>query len=171
MSRSTEERMAEHATEHLNVTASPERCVEVALDFEQYPSWAPDIKGATVLARDEKGRGTRVAFRAAAMGRSASYVLEYSYGDDATDATDGTDVTGSAAARSIRWTLLEGDIMRVLDGSYVFEPAVDGTTDITYRLTVDLVVPIPGFVKRRAEGKIMGTALRELKHRVESLTV
>lgn len=148
--------MAEHATEHLNVTASPERCVEVALDFEQYPSWAPDIKGATVLARDERDRGTRVAFRAAAMGRSASYVLEYSYGHD---------------DRSISWTLVEGDIMRVLDGSYVFEPVADGTTDITYRLTVDLVVPIPGFVKRRAEGKIMGTALRELKHRVESLTV
>jgi hypothetical protein len=37
-------------------------------------------------------------------------------------------------------------------------------------LEVDLIVPIPGFVKRRAEGKIMGTALRELKKRVESVS-
>ncbi len=148
--------MAEHATEHLNVGADADRCIEVALDFERYPDWAPDIKEATVLERDERGRGSRVAFRAAAMGRSASYVLAYSYSDD---------------NHRIAWSLLEGDIMRSLEGSYVFERATEGSTDITYNLTVELVVPIPGFVKRRAEGKIMTTALRELKHRVESLTV
>jgi hypothetical protein len=57
--------------------------------------------------------------------------------------------------------------MRVLDGSYTFE-AQGGGTLVTYHLEVDLIVPIPGFVKRRAEGKIMGTALRELKKFVES---
>jgi ribosome-associated toxin RatA of RatAB toxin-antitoxin module len=144
----------EHATEHLNVAASPQHCVDVALDFERYPDWAPDIKESTVLARDERGRATKVAFRAAAMGRSATYILAYDYTDD---------------ARRISWSLLEGDIMRALDGTYIFETATDGTTDVTYHLSVELVVPIPGFVKRRAEGKIMGTALRELKHRVESL--
>ena len=146
--------MAEHATEHLNVAAGHDQCIAVALDFERYPSWAPDVKEATVLERDALGRGVKVAFRAAAMGRSASYVLAYNYGED---------------NRVISWSLLEGDIMRVLDGTYVFAPAGDGTTDITYHLTVELVVPIPGFVRRRAEGKIVGTALRELKHRVESL--
>lgn len=148
--------MAEHATEHMNVAADPQRCIEVALDFEQYPSWAPDIKEAAVIARDDRGRGTTVSFRAAAMGRSASYVLAYTYSDD---------------NRLISWTLLEGDIMRALDGSYSFANGPDDSTDITYHLTVELVVPIPGFVRRRAEGKIMGTALRELKLRAESLTV
>ena len=148
--------MAEHATEHMNVAADPNRCIEVALDFEQYPSWAPDIKEAAVIARDDRGRGTKVSFRAAAMGRSASYVLAYTYSDD---------------NRLISWTLLEGDIMRALDGSYSFANGPDDSTDITYHLTVELVVPIPGFVRRRAEGKIMGTALRELKLRAESLTV
>jgi hypothetical protein len=65
------------------------------------------------------------------------------------------------------WKLTEGSIMRVLDGSYTFE-AQDRGTLVTYHLEVDLIVPIPGFVKRRAEGKIMGTALRELKKFVES---
>lgn len=148
--------MAEHATEHLNVGASPDQCVAVVLDFDRYPEWAPDVKEATVLERDAQGRGTKVAFRAAAMGRSASYVLAYRYAED---------------GRQIAWSLVEGDIMRVLDGSYDIASSADGTSDITYRLTVELVVPIPGFVKRRAEGKIVTTALRELKHRVESLTV
>ena len=148
--------MAEHATEHLNVNASVADCIAVTLDFAKYPEWAPDIKESTVLESDDRGRATRVAFRAAAMGRSASYVLRYSYSEDSS---------------RITWELLEGDIMRGLDGSYLFESNPDGTTDITYNLTVELTVPIPGFVKRRAEGKIMTTALRELKHRVESLSV
>ena len=144
----------EHATEFLTVAATPAACMDIALDFDRYSEWAPDIKEAKVLERDEQGRGTRVAFRAAAMGRSASYVLQYSYPQEC----------------QIAWKLVEGDIMRALDGLYTFADGADNGTDITYELSVELVVPIPGFVKRRAEGKIMGTALRELKHRVESIT-
>jgi len=40
-------------------------------------------------------------------------------------------------------------------------------TDVVYELAIDLVYPIPGFVKRRAEGRIIKTALGELKARVE----
>ena len=60
--------------------------------------------------------------------------------------------------------------MRRLDGSYEFH-AIDGDptrTDVVYRLTVELIVPLPAFVKRRAETKIMNNALRELKAHVES---
>lgn len=145
--------MTEQATEKLVVVAPLARCYGVALDFERYPDWAPDIKDCHVLERDDQGRGTKVAFRAAAMGRSASCVLEYRY---------------DAAPSEMSWRLLEGDIMRVYDGVYHFDDVAAGT-EITYKLSVELVVPIPGFVKRRAEGKIISTALRELKRRVESL--
>ena len=48
-------------------------------------------------------------------------------------------------------------------------PAEGGTgTDVTYHLEVELRVPIPGFIKMRAQSRIMSTALRELKARVES---
>lgn len=150
--------MADQATERATIDAPPQKCFDVALRFEQYPEWARDIKEATVLERDDEGRGTRVAFRVAAMGRSAHYTLEYDY---------------SNAPRELSWKLVDGDIMRTLDGTYVFDPGDDGadpqTTDVTYHLVVELIVPLPGFVKRRAEGKIMGTALDELKKRVESL--
>ena len=144
--------MSDQASEQVVVTAPVDRCFAVASDFESYPDWAPDIKECHILARDDQGRGTRVAFRTAAMGRSASYVLEYNY---------------SSAPVELSWRLLEGNIMRVLDGAYRFD-SVENHTQITYRLSVELVVPIPGYVKRRAEGKIISTALRELKRRVES---
>ena len=150
--------MADQATERATIDASPQKCFDVALDFERYPEWARDIKEASVVEYDDQGRGKRVAFRVAAMGRSAHYTLEYDYAN---------------APRELSWKLVAGDIMRVLDGTYIFDPGDDGanpqTTDVTYHLIVELIVPLPGFVKRRAEGKIMGTALDELKKRVESL--
>ena len=146
--------MADQATERTTIDASPARCFEIATTFEDYPSWARDIKETEVLTRDEEGRGLEVRYRAAAMGRSTTYVLEYTYDE---------------APRRLSWRLKEGDIMRQLDGTYDFAPVDDDpeVTDVTYELAVELVVPLPGFVKRRAEGRIMHTALRELKARVE----
>ena len=56
--------------------------------------------------------------------------------------------------------------MRRLDGEYRFEPDGDAT-HVVYELEVDLIIPLPGFVKRRAEHKIMHTALDELRAHVE----
>jgi hypothetical protein len=38
---------------------------------------------------------------------------------------------------------------------------------VTYRLAVDLTIPMLGMLKRKAEKVIVDTALRELKKRVE----
>lgn len=144
--------MEEQVTERMIIRGTPEHCYEVLTAFESYPEWAADIKAVSVDEVDDEGRAKQVTFRAAAFGRSTSYTLRYEYDTDPTE---------------LSWVQVAGDITRRLDGSYQLSPAVDGSTDITYRLIVDLKVPLPGFVKRRAEGRIMGTALRELKARVE----
>ena len=145
--------MAEQATEHTTVAAPPERCYAVVTDIERYPRWAADIKEVTVDRRDDAGRPLVCTFRAAAFGRSTSYTLEYDYSD---------------APHRLAWRLTHGDITTKLDGCYIFEPAVGGSTDVTYHLEVELRVPIPGFIKMRAASRIMSTALRELKAQVES---
>jgi uncharacterized membrane protein len=146
--------MVDQATQQMVVGASPARTWEVLTNFPDYPLWAHDLKSVTVLEHDEEGRGVLVAFRAAAMGRSTSYTLRYDY---------------SQAPQVLAWELLEGDVTRKLDGSYQLDP-VEGEpdrTEVTYHLTVDLVIPLPGFVKRRAEGRIMHTALRHLRDHLE----
>ena len=80
------------------------------------------------------------------------YVLDYDFTD---------------APRSFSWSLVEGDMLRALDGRYAFAPTDDGT-HVDYTSRVDLAVPLPGLVKRRASGMIMGTALRDLKRAVEA---
>jgi ribosome-associated toxin RatA of RatAB toxin-antitoxin module len=147
--------MADQATQKTVIGAPAERVLAAITDFERYPDWATDIKAATVDARDGEGRGLEVTYRAAAMGRSTSYTLRYDYRD---------------APNRLSWRLARGDIMRRLDGTYTFSPLDDDpdSTEVVYQLTVELVVPLPGFVKRRAEARIIHTALRELKSHVES---
>lgn len=145
--------MTDAARQEATIGADPGELWAVLVDFESYPSWARDLKAAEVLERDAEGRGVLVRFRAAAMGRSTSYSLRYDYTD---------------APRRLPWRLESGDIMRKLDGEYRLEPSADGTsTRVVYELEVELVVPLPGFVKRRAEHKIVHTALDELRHHVE----
>jgi uncharacterized membrane protein len=147
--------MADQTTEDMVVGASPERTWSVLTDFEDYPTWAHDLKSAEIVDRDDEGRPRDVAFRAAAMGRSTSYTLRYDYGK---------------APEVLAWRLVRGDITRKLDGSYVLS-AVDGDPDstaITYHLEVDLLVPLPGFVKRRAESRLLATALRQLRSHLET---
>jgi hypothetical protein len=142
----------EIVTERMVIRGSPQHCYDVLTDFEVYPDWAADIKAVSVDDRDAEGRAQQVTFRAAAFGRSTSYTLRYDY---------------ARAPGELSWVQVDGDLTRRLDGAYVLQPGDDGGTEIRYDLVVDLKVPLPGFIKRRAEGRIMGTALRELKVRVE----
>ena len=45
--------MAEQVSDRIRIDAPPQRCYEVAIDYERYPEWAKDIKQATVLERDD----------------------------------------------------------------------------------------------------------------------
>jgi ribosome-associated toxin RatA of RatAB toxin-antitoxin module len=142
----------EQVGERVIIRATPEQCFEILTDFDRYPEWAADIKAIRIVERDDLGRATKVAFRAAAFGRSTSLTLAYDY---------------TKAPKALSWAQVQGDLTRRYDGLYTFEPAGD-ETEVTYRLTVDLKVPLPGFVKRRAESRIVGGALKELKARAES---
>ena len=143
--------MKDAARQEDTIAATAEELWSVLVDFERYPTWARDLKQVEVVERDAEGRGVLVQFRAAAMGRSTTYVLRYDYTD---------------APRRLPWVLEQGDIMRKLDGEYRLE-AAGPDTHVVYELEVELIIPLPGFVKRRAEHKIMHTALDELRAHVE----
>jgi ribosome-associated toxin RatA of RatAB toxin-antitoxin module len=135
------------------VDASPGRCFEVVADIEHYPDWVSDLKEVHVLERDDEERPVVVSFRAAAFGRSTTYTLVYDYANAPTE---------------FGWVQREGDITNRLDGYYRFNDAPGGGTEIVYQLVVELRVPLPGFIKRRAEGLILHAAIKDLKARVES---
>lgn len=144
--------MTDRAAQTILVHASRDACLSIVLDVERYPEWAKDVKEAIVRSRDDEGRPSRVEFRASALGRSTHYVLVYDYSD---------------LPNRLSWHLVEGDIMRALDGAYSFVE-VDEGTQVFYELDIELVIPLPGFVKRRAEARILAEAVKDLKSRAES---
>ena len=103
------------------------------------------------LLSERIGFPVEVEYRASALGRSTHYTLGYDY---------------SEAPKVLSWKMVRGDIMRTIDGAYHFGATSDGGTEVRYDLAIELVVPLPGFVKRRAEVRILNT-VRELKARAE----
>ncbi|MEY2425555.1 MAG: hypothetical protein QOI61_1127 [Actinomycetota bacterium] len=147
--------MSDQATESIVVAAPPERVFAVVTDFPNYPTWAADLKEVTVVDADADGTAHKVRFRAAAFGRSTTYTLAYDY---------------AQAPTKLSWVQDSGDITARVDGTYEFDAIPEGTK-VTYHLEVDLKFPVPGFIKQRAAARIVGTALRQLRTRVESIEV
>ncbi len=148
--------MGDRAFERTIIRDTPERIFDVITDYDAYPRWANNVKEVTVDRIDEDGRAGLVSYRAAAMGRSAAYVLEYFYGTN---------------PLRVSWRLAEGDLVRRLDGRYVLVPLEDDAagprTEVTYELEVDISMPMSGFLRRRAESRILRNALEDLRSWVE----
>jgi len=139
--------MADTATDTITISAPLEQVWQIAVDIERYPVWAHDVKDVIVAERDESGRPTTVEFRTSALGRSTHYTLAYQY---------------DQAPRVLAWTMVKGDIQRSIEGAFTFRADGEGATEVHYDLEIELVVPLPGFVKRRAERRILN-AIREMK--------
>ena len=144
--------MADQSTQSITIHAEPASVMAVIADFDNYPVWAGSVKKAEVLETGAEGRARRVAFTLEAGVVRDQYELEYDWSGDA----------------RVDWHLLSAQMMKAQQGSYVLESHGDGATLVTYSLSVDLVIPMLGLLKRKAERIIMDTALKELKKRVEA---
>jgi uncharacterized membrane protein len=144
--------MSDEARESIHIEATPERCYAVAIDFDRYPEWATDVKVVEILDRDDEGRGSRVRYEISALGKTVGYVLAYDYAD---------------APGGFTWKLVKADILSRLDGAYRFD--ADGAgTEVGYVLTIDVTLPLPGFMKRAAAGMIVDNAMKQLKRYIEA---
>jgi ribosome-associated toxin RatA of RatAB toxin-antitoxin module len=146
--------MAEQTTSSIVVSAEPAAIMDVISDFESYPSWAQGVKKAEPLGTGPDGRPERVYFELDASPIKDAYTLRYDWEQD----------------DSVRWTLVEGKMLKAMDGAYELDARGDGSTEVTYRLAVDVAIPMIGMLKRKAEKVIIDTALKGLKKRVESLS-
>lgn len=145
--------MADQSEQSIVVNAEPAAIMAVIADFASYPQWAGSVKSCDVTEPGaDGGRAHRVAFTVDAGVFRDKYELEYEWKDDV----------------RVDWALVHGQMQKSQQGSYSLEPGAAGTT-VTYRLAVELTMPMLGMLKRKAERLIMDTALKELKKRVESL--
>jgi ribosome-associated toxin RatA of RatAB toxin-antitoxin module len=145
--------MAEQTTSSIVISAEPEAVMAVIADFEAYPSWAQGVKKAEPVEQGPDGRAEQVYFELDASPIKDAYTLSYDWNDH----------------ESVTWRLVEGKMLKAMDGAYELSDRGDGSTEVSYRLAVDISIPMIGMLKRKAEKVIIDTALKGLKKRVESL--
>ena len=144
--------MAEQTTSSILVDATPAEVMAVIADFPAYPEWAQGMKEAEVVEEGQDGRAERVHFELEAAPIKDSYTLAYDWQGDS----------------AVRWNLVEGRMLKAMEGAYELRPSGAGT-EVTYRLAVELSIPMIGMLRRKAEKVIIDTALKGLKKRVEAL--
>ena len=143
--------MADQASSTITINAPSEKVLGVIADIPSYPEWTGQIKSAEVLEAGKDGKPKTAKFVMDAGVLKDEYTLEYVWGAD-----------------GVSWKLVgKSTVQKSQVGSYTLEPKGD-KTEVTYKLTVDIAMPMLGMFKRKAEKMIMDSALKELKKRVES---
>ena len=145
--------MAEQTTSSIVIDAAPDAIMDVIADFGAYPQWAKGVTKAEIVAEGDDGRADQVFFALDVSPIKDEYTLSYDWDGD----------------RQVTWTLVEGKMLRALDGAYELRDNGDGSTEVTYRLALDVSIPLIGMLKRKGEKILIDTALKGLKKRVESL--
>jgi ribosome-associated toxin RatA of RatAB toxin-antitoxin module len=146
--------MADTSTQSIVIAATPARIAAVICDFEHYPEWVSATKTVEVVEEYEDGYASQVRFVIDAGVLADEYTLAYEYAEDIS---------------RIEWHLVAPSrIQRAQEGSYDIAGNGDGSSTVTYTLSVELSLGMLGMLKRKAEKMIMDLALTELKRRVES---
>ena len=145
--------MAEQTSSSITIDAPPADVMAVIADFESYPEWAKGVQVADVVKEYDGGWAEQVFFVLDVSPIKDEYTLAYTWDGD----------------REVTWTLVEGNMLKALDGAYTLVDRGDGSTEVTYRLALDVSIPLIGMLKRKGEKILIDTALKGLKTRVESL--
>jgi ribosome-associated toxin RatA of RatAB toxin-antitoxin module len=124
--------MATSDSREVVIEASPEEILDVIADVEAAPEWSPQHQGAEILDTDENGRPGRVKLKLKTMGIVDEQVVQYSWSDN-----------------SAGWTLVSSSQLKAQDAKYTLTRDGD-KTKVSFEITVDPSVPIPGFVLKRA---------------------
>jgi carbon monoxide dehydrogenase subunit G len=136
----------------IDVSAPKADVMAVIADFAEYPQWATALRSAEVLETGPDGRAAAVRFVLDAGLVRDSYVLAYTWDGDT----------------QVSWQLAEpGSVIAEMTGGYLLSDHGAGA-EVKYELTVDIRIPMPGLLKRKAEKMIIDTALKGLKARAES---
>lgn len=145
--------MAEQTESSITINAGAEQIMNVIADLESYPQWSEGITSVTILSKyEDDGRPADARFTLASGPIKDTYELEYDW--------DGN--------RKVTWTLTTAEMLTAMDGEYELSEKGNGATQVHYRLSVDIKIPMIGMLKRKAEKVIVDTALKGLKERVES---
>ncbi|BBZ44013.1 SRPBCC family protein [Mycobacterium parmense] len=140
--------MAVTESREVVIEATPDEVMDVLFDLEALPEWSSVHKTVEVVERDDQGRPRRSKQVVKLVGFTEEQVLDYTVHDD-----------------GVSWTLVSAKQQRAQDGRYTLTPEGDSTR-VRFDLTVDLLMPVPGFLVKQGAKSLMETATKGLRKRV-----
>jgi hypothetical protein len=130
------------------IEAGVDEILAAMLDLEALSEWSPAHQTSEVLERDADGRPLRSRATVKTVGITDHTEIALSYHDD-----------------GYSWTLLSSTWQRSQDARYTLIPRGDRTL-VRFEVTVDPVMPMPGFLLERAAKGVIDTATDGLRRRV-----
>ncbi|HVT10569.1 MAG TPA: SRPBCC family protein [Polyangia bacterium] len=138
---------------HVIAGATPAQVYDVVSDFAAYPRLFPEMKATRVLSGGDAPRAggiIRVEFRLQIV-LPVRYVL---------------DLVCDPAAHTMDWTFVEGEIVTHSVGSWRLTAEGDGTA-MTYRVSLDVKAPVPGFVLRKVTDGLVAASIPAMFRSIE----
>jgi uncharacterized membrane protein len=128
---------------------APADLFAVVTDFESYPRLFKEVKTVKVLSAD--GNRRRVEFRLE-MVIAIRYVL---------------DLICDAAAGTVDWTYVEGEVVTDSRGAWRF--TADGAgTRVEYQAALTINAPLPGFVVKKVTNALVSASLPAMFTSIEN---
>ena len=143
--------MAVTETREVVVEATPDEIMAVLIDLESLTEWSSAHQEVEVLERDDQGRPSRSRQVVRVVGINDEQVLAYTMHDD-----------------GVSWTLVSSKQQRAQTARYTLTPEGESTR-VRFELTVDPLVPLPGFLIKQGAKGLMSTATDGLRRRVLKL--
>jgi ribosome-associated toxin RatA of RatAB toxin-antitoxin module len=140
--------MAVSDSREVVIEATPDEIMDVLFDVESLPEWFPAHQEVEVLERDDQGHPSKTRVVIKVVGVTDEEVLAYTVHDD-----------------GVGWTLVSAKQQRAQQGRYTLTPEGDSTR-VRFELTVDPLVPVPGFLIKRGAKGMMDTGTKGLRKRV-----
>jgi len=135
-------------TREVVIDATPDEIMDVLFDLESLPEWSSVHRKIEILERDDEGHPSRSKQVVKLVGVSDEQELAYTVHDD-----------------GVSWTLISAKQQRAQEGRYTLRPEGDSTR-VRFDLTVDLLMPVPGFLVRKGAQSLLDTATKGLRDRV-----
>nr|MDT0525991.1 SRPBCC family protein [Streptomyces sp. DSM 41633] len=123
--------MATSDSREVVIEATPQEILDVVADVEATPSWSPQYQRAEILETYDDGRPKQVKMTVKAAGLTDEQVIEYTWSEN-----------------KVSWKLVRAGQLKAQDASYTLTPAGD-KTKVRFDITIDLSVPLPGFILKR----------------------
>ncbi|CQD13933.1 SRPBCC family protein [Mycolicibacterium senegalense] len=140
--------MATSDSREVVIEATPQEILDVVADVEATPNWSPQYQRAEILESYDDGRPKQVKMTVKAAGLTDEQVIEYTWSEN-----------------KVSWTLVSAGQLKAQDASYTLTPDGD-KTKVRFDITIDLSVPLPGFILKRTMKGGVETATEGLRKQV-----